>query len=234
MSLRTKPHTTASAPEGARKKAQARFPAMMLGAMAGAGILLWLPGQARADRDGISYGHAEITLGFPHGQVTVGRTWDDHPRRVVVEEEVVAEAPERVIVEERHCPPPPEVTVIERYPEPVRVVREVYVERPSCGRPEVVVYGGGPRRVIYAPARTVIVSPRGGGRYHDGGGFRHDHEGYRERDRHGQGGRGGYGDSGDHRNSGDHGRSDGGGHGYQGGDKGPRDLFPQDHDRPAR
>ncbi len=57
-----------------------------LGILAGIGLLLILPGYARADHNETSYGSAEITLGFPNGQVTVGKTWENHPREVVVEE----------------------------------------------------------------------------------------------------------------------------------------------------
>ena len=241
MSLLTTPY---QAPEGAGKNAKAGSATMA--ALAGAGILLLLPGLARADRDGFSYGHAEITLGFPNGQVTVGKTWDDDPRPVVVVRE--EEEPDRVIVEEHRCPPPAEkVTIIERYPEPVRevhVVREVYVERPACERPEVVVYRRPAERVICAPSRTVIYATGGYGEYrgyHEGGWERRgDHGSFRDHGR--QGNHGGYSDHGDRGRHG--GNSDRGDHGNQGGSRddhrgyggnsGPRDLFPDDHGRPAR
>jgi hypothetical protein len=213
-------------PEGEGGSGSARVPATVLGALA-AGLLLALPGQARAD--GGSYGHAEITLGFPHAQVTVGRTWDDDPRPVVVEEvthkvpdpdwdddrdddrdhsaeyDDDADEPDQVIIEKRHERPRVQhVTIIERYEEPshcdrAEVVRRVYVERPSCPRPNVVIYRSEPRHVIYAPSRTVIVAPRGG--YRDGG------HNWRVEDR-----------------------------GYHGGDhgSGPRNLFPEDQGRPVR
>ena len=44
------------------------------------GLLILAPGDAFAGG-----GHAEITLGFPRGAITVGRTWEDAPREVVVE-----------------------------------------------------------------------------------------------------------------------------------------------------
>jgi uncharacterized membrane protein YgcG len=247
MSSRTIPYP---APEGAGKNAHSRFPATMLGAMAGVGLLLSLPGQARADRGGFSYGHAEITLGFPNGQVTLGKTWDDDARQVVVEERPYAEddvVHDPVIVERQYCPPPVEhVTIIDRYPEPVHVVRQVYVDRPSCERPEVVVYRRSPERVIYAPARTVIVAPRFNGGYHEGyrGEYHGEHHGYSHLY---QGGNGGNGNRNDHGgknggqggNGGGHSASGGGNgggesHGYQGGSQGPPNLFPQDHGRPAR
>ncbi|MEO7424392.1 MAG: hypothetical protein ABI036_04345 [Fibrobacteria bacterium] len=238
MSIRTIPY---SAPEGAGKSAQTRIPAAMLGAVAGVGLLLSLPGQARAD--GFTYGHAEITLGFPNGQVTVGKTWDDDPRQVIVEEAPYAEevvVHDHVIVEPRYCPPPvEEVTIINRYQEPVRcdrevrVVRQVYVD-PPCRRPDVVVYRR-PERVIYAPSRTVIVAPRYNGGHHEG--YRGDYRGYGRGDFHGDGHgenhayRGGNGGNRDNHGGG----HDGGeSHGYRGGSQGPPNLFPQDQGRPAR
>lgn len=201
--------------EGAARKGS-RIPAAMLGVLA-AGLVLVLPGQARAD----GYGHAEITLGLPHGAITVGRTWEDPPRQVVVEQvthnypeaDDEAEADEDAIYEDeadeadviiekrRFCPRPKRVTIIERYEEePVHVVR--YVERPSCG-PQVVVLRRPRVHVVHA-GPTVIVAPRAG--YH-GGGWR-------------SGGHGG--GSYKYKNSGG---SYGGGH---------RDLFPDDGGRPTR
>jgi hypothetical protein len=234
MSIQPTPH---SAPVGAGKSGSVRIPASVLGAIAGVGLLFLSPGQARADR-GYSSGHAEITLGFPHGQVTVGKTWDDHPP-VVVEEvthklpadddwddededqgyDEESDEPDHVIIEHREQRPcAKKVTIIEhRYAEPVhcdrevRVVRKVYLDRPACERSQVVVYGG-PTRVIHAPSRTVIVS-------HGNGGYR-DHDGFR-------------GDRGTVRveNRGPVRVDDRGGHG---GDRGPRDLFPEDRGRPMR
>ncbi|MDB5047516.1 MAG: hypothetical protein JWO30_587 [Fibrobacteres bacterium] len=226
MSIQTIPY---QAPEGPERSGSARVPTTVLGAIAGVGLLLLLPGQARAD--GNSYGHAEITLGFPHGQVTVGKTWDDNPRRVVVEEvthkypaeddfddeddqyDGDADEPDQVIIEKRHHHRHvKKVTVIERYEEPVlcdrevQVVRKVYVDPPSCERHDVVVYGRAPERVIYAPSRTVIVAP---GR---GYGYRGDDRGY-------HGDRGGF-----------HGSD----HVIQNGNRGPRNLFPEDQGRPVR
>jgi hypothetical protein len=213
MSIHTIPH---AAPQGARP-GRSVVPAAMLGALA-AGLLA-LPGQARAD----SYGHAEISLGFPNGAVTVGRTWEDHPRRVVVEE-VTHKYPEAddeadfdeddddavydnrsddpdVVIERRIVRPAPrKVTIIEHYvdPEPcerVQVVRRVYVERPECDRR--VVYYGRPAVHVVHGGPTVIVAPRGRA-WHGGGhgGGRGWHTGYRE--------------------------------------EGPRNLFPENGGRPAR
>jgi hypothetical protein len=133
--------------------------------------------------------------------VTVGKTWEDNPRQVVVEQvthqfpetdgyedderygDDDEEESERVIIEKRvERPRVKKVTIIERYEEPVHcepevtVVRKVYVERPSHHRSHVVVYRDAPQRVIYAPSRTVIIAPRGHGRGHHskhGGGSHH-------------------------------------------------------------
>jgi hypothetical protein len=221
MSNSTLPY---AAPQGWRP-VRSGVPAVMLGVLA-AGLLA-LPGLARAD----SYGHAEISLGFPHGAVTVGRTWDEHPRQVVVEEvthkypeaDDEAEADEDegavydnqsddpdVVIEKRIVRPSPrKVTIIERYedPEPcdhVRVIRRVYVDPPECDRH--VVYYGRPSHVVYGGS-TVIVA-HGGFGWHGGGHYR--------------GGEGGHG-----RYSGYH---DGGGSRSEG----PRNLFPEDGGRPVR
>lgn len=211
-----------TAPEGARP-GRSGVPAAMLGALA-AGLLA-LPGRARAD----SYGHAEITLGFPHGAVTVGRTWDDHPRQVVVEE-VTHKYPEAddeadvdegddavyddrsddpdVVIEKRIVRPAPrKVTIIERYvdPEPcdqVRVIRRVYVDPPACDRHDVVYYGRPVVHVVHG-GPTVIVAPGHAGWHGRGyGGGRGWHAGYRD---------------------------DGGPRGG-----GPRNLFPEEGGRPVR
>ena len=212
MSIPTLPH---AAPTGARPD-RSVVPVAMLGVLA-AGLLV-LPGKARAD----SYGHAEITLGFPNGAVTVGRTWDDHPRQVVVEE-VTHKYPEAddeadvdedddavyesqpdepdVVIEKRIVRPPPrKVTIIERYVEPepcerVRVIRKVYVDRPACDRREVVYYGRPAVHVVHG-GPTVIVAP----------GYAHRHGG-------GYGGRGWRSER----------RYDG-----------PRNLFPSEGGRPVR
>ena len=198
MSIHTIPH---AAPQGVRP-GRPGVPAAMLGVLA-AGLLA-LPGQARAD----SYGHAEISLGFPNGAVTVGRTWDDHPRQVVVEE-VTHKYPEAddeadvdeddddavyddrsddpdVVIERRIVRPAPrKVTIIEHYvdPEPcerVHVVRRVYVDRPECDRRDVVYYSRPTVRVVHG-GPTVIIAPRGRA-WHGGGhgGGRGWHTGYRE------------------------------------------------------
>ena len=208
------------APEGAGKNAKARVPTYVLGAVVGVGLLLLLPGQAKAD----GYGHAEITLGFPNGQVTVGKTWDDNPREVVVEQ-VTHKYPDPDFDDEdetttcdtmatrmnptksssRSASSGParvkKVTIIERYVEPVHcdrevtVVRKVYVEPRHSHRSNVVVYRQAPQRVIYAPSRTVIVAPGG----------RHGHDSHRSE-----------------------------GHSYHRGGNGPRNLFPVESSRPMR
>jgi len=205
----------------------AKKPAAMLAAVAGAGLLLILPGQARADRGGYSSGHAEITLGFPNGQVTVGKTWESDPGQVVVEKvvheypeadnhegdagvDLDAEESEHIIIEKRR-PRTRKVTIIERYEEPahcdrVEVVRKVYVQPRVHHRHEVVVYNPAPR-VIYAPSRTVVVASGGHGRSHHG---KH------------------YGAS--------HGGRHDGGHGRYVKDRGhgPKNLYRGGHDRPSR
>jgi hypothetical protein len=194
-----------------------------VGLAAGLGLCLGLASQARAED--YSYGHAEITLGFPHGQVTVGRVWDTEPQEVVVthklpdpdyddevtprdEDEDDGEAD--IIIEKRehhrHHRHHRRVVIIEnRYEEPSycdrHEVRRVYVE-PSrhCGGGAVVYRA--PERVIYAPSRVIVAPPR------------YEH--------------GGYGD-------GYHGHDNGhGGGGYDHPDRGPRNLFPQDSGRPTR
>jgi hypothetical protein len=227
MSNHTIPYQS---PEGAGGTRSARVPAYVLGAAAGFAFLFMLPGKARAD----SYGHAEISLGLPNGSVTVGRTWDDNPRQVVVEEvahklpdpdfeyedddderyDGDADEPDQVIIEKRiERPRVKKVTIIERYVEPVHcdrevnVVRRVYVEPRYCERPDVVVYRSSPRHVIHAPSRTVIVASG------------HGHHGYR-------GGHRG-GNHGGHR--GNHGTRS-----YDRGSHGPRNLFPEASGRPVR
>lgn len=219
MSYYTTPYL--AAPEGAGRPGAARLPVTMVGAIVGVGLLLLLPRQSRAEHGGGSYGSAEITLGFPHGQVTVGKTWEDNPRQVVVEQ-VTHRFPEtdydedeeydddedesdRIIIEKRvKRPRVKKVTIIERYedrihcePE-VTVVRKVYVDRPSHHSSHVVVYRDAPQRVTYAPSRTVFIAPHGHGR------------GYAQK----------------------HG---GGSHQViERGHQGPRDLFPEDHGRSKR
>jgi hypothetical protein len=172
-------------PAGKEPTGTARIPAALpsLGFAAALGLLVFLPEQARADD--YSYGHAEITLGFPNGQVSLGRTWDDGPREVVVEkvthklpetdfddevgdgDEGAAyeedEADEQVIIEKRRrARPVKKVTIIERYVEEpaeceqVNVVHRYYVPR-SHSHSEVVVYRPAPRRVVYVPSRHVVV-----------------------------------------------------------------------------
>ena len=233
MSIPTLPY---AAPQGSRP-VRSSVPAVMLGALA-AGLLA-LPGKARAD----SYGHAEISLGFPNGAVTVGRTWDEHPRQVVVEEvthkypeaDDEAEADEDddavydnqsdepdVVIEKRIVRPSPrKVTIIERYedPEPcdhVRVIHRVYVDPPACDRH--VVYYGRPAQVVYGGSAVFI---HGRSAWHGGGygGGRGWHSGYRDE--------GGPRNEGAPRNEGGS-RSVGGSHG------GPPNLFPEDGGRPVR
>ena len=206
-----------------------------LGAMAGMGLLILLPGAAVAD--GYSYGSAELSLGFPNASVSVARTWESRPREVIVERvthklpetdydeeeteeyseaDVIEEedAPEeQIIIEKRRPRVARKVTIIERYEEPAECereteVRRIYVE-PPCNRTEVV-YHAAPRRVVYVPSSTVIVhSPR------------HVREVVHVRG-------GGYGHSG----------YGGGGHGHGGSIQvshhGPRNLFPEGGGRPMR
>ncbi len=148
-----------------------------LGLLAGIGLLLMLPGYTRADHNETSYGSAEITLGFPNGQVTVGKTWENHPREVVVEEvthrypqddqeEWDRESRDRdydddddnqIIIEKHgHHKRHRKVVIIEHYQEPAycerhEEVRRVYVQ-PPCRRPEVIIYRQ-PERIIYSPQR---------------------------------------------------------------------------------
>jgi hypothetical protein len=142
---------------------------------------------AEADR-GYSSCHAENTLGFPYGAITVGKSWEHAPRQVVVErvthklpetdyaDEVIEEGyseadvyeddlpEEEVIIEKRRPRVARKVTIIEQYEEPRYVEREVVVRRvyvePPCPPTQVVVHHA-PTRVVYAPSRTVVVhSPR--------------------------------------------------------------------------
>jgi hypothetical protein len=209
----------------------ARIPATPLGIVAGIGLLLMMPGQAKADRGGSSYGHAEISLGFPNAQITVGKTWEDEQRHVIVEEvthrypeddrdrdwdrerdrddhEVDCDRaePDHVIIEHRDRPEfRDKVVIIDRYEEPVRcdreVVRRVYVQ-PRRHHSEVVVYRR-PERVIYAPSRHVYAP---------------SHDVYVAPQGHGPSG---------------HVDERGPGRVEQRG-SGPRDLFPEDSGRPSR
>ena len=194
----------------------------------GLGLLALVPGMAAADR-GYSAGHAEITLGFPHGAITVGKTWETSPREVVVErvthklpetdygDEVIEEGyseadayeeeaheDEPIIIEKRRPRVARKVTIIEQYEEPRYVerevvVRKVYVE-PPCPPTRVIVHRA-PTRVVYAPSRTVIVqSPRRVHKVHVHGGGHY---------------RGG------------HGHSHGGGSHKVRQDHGTRNLFPE-------
>src|SRR5687767_4411032 len=80
-------HLCKRPPWGARKSSQSirRRHAGGLGLATGFGLLILMPGAVAAQGRGYSHGHAEVTLGFPRGQITVGRTWEDDPREVVVE-----------------------------------------------------------------------------------------------------------------------------------------------------
>lgn len=215
-----------------------------LGAVVGMGLLILLPGAAVAD--GYSYGSAEVSLGFPNASITVGRTWENQPREVIVERvthklpetdfdeeeaeeyseaDVIEEesAPEeQIIIEKRRPRVARKVTIIERYEEPSyyereTVVRKVYVE-PPCERTEVVVHAA-PRRVVYVPSSTVIVqSPRRVHRVHVQGGG------------HGHGGHG-HGGAIKVRSQGGHGH---GGAVQVRGHGGSRDLFTEKSGRPMR
>lgn len=216
-----------------------------LGALAGMGLLLMVPAAAMAD--GYSYGSAEISLGLPHGSITVGKTWESHPRQVVVErvthklpepdfdeeesdDEAYSEADaieeeaapeERIIIEKRRPRVAKKVTIIERYDEPAYCERETVVRKvyvePPCDRTEVIVHSA-PRRVVYVPSPTVVVHQP-----------RHVHHVVRVQ---------GHG----HRGHSGHVIHQGGGHrGHHGGsikvrgnDHGPRDLYPGNGGRPMR
>jgi len=115
-----------------------------------------LPAISHADK-GVTYTHAEISLGFPNGQVTVGRTWETGGRIVTVTHEL----PEAV---EEDCDQDDETVVIEKTVEkPTKVIvverREpevVVIERRVTPRPrQVVVVHEAPR-----PRRVVVVEPR--------------------------------------------------------------------------
>ena len=156
-----------------------------LGLAAGVGLLVLLPGTAAAD-GGYSYGHAELTLGFPQGSISVGKTWENpQPRQVVVEkvthkfpdvdgafeeeeeedygyheeepfEEDYAQE-ERVIIEKRRPKVVKKVTIVERYVEPACDPVVVHrVHVEPAHRTEVIVHHG-PRRVVHVPSRTVVV-----------------------------------------------------------------------------
>ncbi len=188
-----------------------------LAMIAGVGFLLILPGKAKADHNDDSYGHAEITMGFPIGQVTVGRTWGEHPREVVVEE-VTHRYPqdyddddedEQVIVEKRrHGHRHKKVVIIERYEERRHYDRDVEVRRVYV-EPERIYCP--PPRPYCAPSRTIIVTP-GYGSSTQYESRRSDNYEIHPRVRH---------------------ESNGNGQ-YQGGQPQPRDLFPEDHGRPMR
>lgn len=53
---------------------------------AAVGILISIPSLALAERRGGSSGRAEISVGGPHTQITVEKTWGREPKKVVVEE----------------------------------------------------------------------------------------------------------------------------------------------------
>jgi hypothetical protein len=114
---------------------------------AGLGLLLSFPGQAKADTGVRSSGHVEVTVGFPNGEVNVGKTWETGDRREITQQE-----------SSRH-----DVTIIEQRGEPRHCEREVVVERryeaPACPRREVVGYSPRPERAVYAPVRMAIVDP---------------------------------------------------------------------------
>lgn len=146
----------------------------------GMGLLILAPGAAFAGG-----GHAEITLGFPRGAITVGRTWEDAPREVVVErvthklpetdydgavegeDEDIAEADaieedyapeEQVIIEKRRPRIARTVTIIERYEEPAYCERE----RVSVVRKVYVEPSCDRTEVVYrsSPQRVVYVPSR--------------------------------------------------------------------------
>ncbi len=218
----------------ARKRTMSR-PWAWLGVAAGVGVMLAAPGRASAQTVS-TYGHAEVTIGFPHGAVTVGRAWDDHPRPEVVE------------VIHPECDPEPEVVYRDDDQEPDPVVierrhwhhhhrRVVVIERdqggdPWCDRRVVeqrdyqpaydyprheVVYERGPEREIYRPNHevTVVTRPEHG-RNH--GSVIIDN---------GNRSSNGNGNGGNHDNH-------GGSYGSGNHSNGPVTLFPPDTGRPSR
>ncbi len=61
---------------------------LTLGLGLGLSLIALTPQNTHAQYNDYAYGHAQVTLGFPHGEVTVGHTWGDPPppRTVIVEE----------------------------------------------------------------------------------------------------------------------------------------------------
>jgi hypothetical protein len=177
---------------------------------------------------GSTYGHAEITVGFPNGEITLGKTWETGSRTVVVSEERHDECDrnrdDRPVVIERRVEEPQRVVIVEQRRPDVIVVQQrqpevVVVERPRCEpQRQVVVVRETPRydRVVYvAPQRRVTVIHR-------------EAHGYGRRD---------YGNQGHesrrYENRGDRGPSYES-HGSDSRNNGPRDLFPSSSPRPMR
>lgn len=105
-----------------------------------------------AQAGGITYGHAEVTLGFPNGHVTVGKTWETGPRVVQVTHELPGDDCERhddeeetVIIEKRVEKPKKVVIIEEEEPE------VVIIEKRAAPRQVVVV------RETHRPVRHVVV-----------------------------------------------------------------------------
>lgn len=136
-----------------------------------------------------SYGHAEISVGTPNVQVTVGKTWEDNDEvqnEEIVEEEAPAEvedesydgrddyvAEKRIIIRNQsHCGPRERVVVINRNDNCRRdvIVRRVVV-RPRCDRRVVIIH---PRRRVVIIGRDDRYDdyrwnhPRDGRHYGDG------------------------------------------------------------------
>jgi hypothetical protein len=129
---------------------------------------------------GSSYTHAEISVGFPNGQITFGKTWEEGDRHVTVvstsDDDCKREEETEVIIEKREAPPKvviiekrePEVVVIERRVAPPprvivvreepRYVREVRYVEPRCERVTYV------RPSHHHSQRTHVV--RGGRDHH--------------------------------------------------------------------
>jgi hypothetical protein len=186
---------------------------------------------------GSSYGHAEITVGFPNGEITLGKTWETGPRTVVVSEDRRDECDrdrddDRPVVIERRVEEPQRIVVVEQRRPDVIVVQErqpevVVVERPRCEpQRQVVVVREEPRcdRVVYVePQRQVTVIQREEPRYwrHEYRGYGHGHfrhESYESRHYESRGDRGPSYES----------------HGSDYRNNGPRDLFPSSSPRPMR
>ncbi len=139
---------------------------MSLSKLYGIGIIALCSVSAHAGRKNFDRSHAEVTLGFPNGQVTVGKTWGTGNPEVI--HETVIERPvyrdrdddedcHRVVVEERPRYEQERVTIIKHYPSEPRCERVVYRDRS-----------------YYDPERTVIVVPERHWNHHGHGNPHHN------------------------------------------------------------